>query len=331
MPAPAQGNPLRQALWPLALLYGGAAALRNWTFTAGLRRVHRLPVPVVSIGNLTVGGTGKTPTVAFLTALAHACGRRPGVLARGYGRAPGAELNDEGVMLQRRLPWLLQQQDPDRVAAGERLVAAGADYVVLDDGFQHRRLHRDLDVVCLDAERPFGNGQCLPAGDLREFRSGLRRAGLVLLTRASGLDETALQNRVVRVRALAHRRDLPVYACEHGPSDVVVQPRGEVVALEALRGRRAVLLSAIARPASFRATAVALGVEVIAEHRHRDHHRFTDAELAAAASAARAAEAILLTTEKDDARLGAAAVERHVLRIELRFLGEPPAPSEWLL
>lgn len=322
---------LRRVTWPLGLVYRAVAAVRNRTFDAGLRAVHRVTVPVVSIGNLTVGGTGKTPTVAFAAALAHARGRRPGVLARGYGRAAGAELNDEGAMLQRRLPWLLQQQDPDRVAAGERLVARGADYVLLDDGFQHRRLHRDLDVLCLDAELPFGNGLCLPAGDLREFRSGLRRAGMVLLTRAGGLAPAALTERIARIRELSGRRDLPVYACEHGPSDVLLQPRGEVVALDALAGRRAVLLSAIARPASFRATATALGVEVVAEHRHRDHHRFTEAEIADAAAAARAADAILLTTEKDDARLGAAVVDRHVLRVELRFLGEPPTAAEWLL
>lgn len=331
MPADAQPNPLRQALWPLSLLYGGVAALRNWTFDARLRKVHRLSVPVVSIGNLTVGGTGKTPTVAWLCALAHARGRRPGVLARGYGRAAGALLNDEGTMLQRRLPWLLQQQDPDRKAAGERLVAAGADYVVLDDGFQHRRLHRDLDVVCLDAERPFGDGSCLPSGDLREFRSGLRRAGLLLLTRANGLSAEQLAQRTARLRQIAGRADLGVHACEHGPADVLLQPRGDVLPLTTLRGRRVVLLSAIARPASFRRTALALGAEVVAEHRHRDHHRFTAAEVALAADAARAADAIVLTTEKDDARLSAFAFERHVLRVELRFLGQPPAAAEWLL
>ncbi|MBX3464576.1 MAG: tetraacyldisaccharide 4'-kinase [Planctomycetes bacterium] len=331
MPEPEHGNPLRQALWPLALLYGTVAAARNWTFDSGLRAVHRLPVPVVSIGNLTVGGTGKTPAVAYVAGLAHARGRRPGVLARGYGRAAGQALNDEGAMLQRRLPWLLQQQDPDRVAAGARLVAAGADFVVLDDGFQHRRLHRDLDVVCLDAVRPFGNGLCLPAGDLREFRSGLARAGMLLLTRAGGLDAEQIAARTDRLRAIARRPDLAVHACEHGPSDLVAAPRGEVLPLEALRGRRVVLLSAIARPASFRATVEALGAEVRGDHRHRDHHRFRAAELAAAAAAARAADAWLLTTEKDDARLGDSELPRHVLRIELRFVGPAPAAAEWLL
>ena len=323
-------HPLRQALWPLGLLYGAIGAVRNWTFDTGLRAVSRLPVPVVSIGNLTVGGTGKTPAVAFLCNLARAAGRRPGVLARGYGRAPGALLNDEGTMLQRRLPWLLQEQDPDRVAAGRRLVKSGADYIVLDDGMQHRTLHRDLDVVCLDARRPFDNGSCLPAGDLREFRSGLRRAGLVLLTRAGGLEREQLAARVARISAIA-RKQVAVHACEHAPSDLVRQPDGAVVPLPELRGRRCVLLAAIARPQEFRATVERLGAEVVREFRFRDHHRFTAAEVMAADKAAAEAAALLVTTEKDDARMTAFPVPRHVLRIDLRFLDAPPRASEFLL
>ncbi|MBL8735226.1 MAG: tetraacyldisaccharide 4'-kinase [Planctomycetes bacterium] len=323
-------HPLRTALWPLGLLYGAVAAVRNWTFDAKLRAVHKLPVPVVSIGNLTVGGTGKTPTTAWLCTLAHARGRRPGVLARGYGRAPGALRNDEGEMLQRRLPFLVQQQDPDRVAAGQRLVQDGADYIVLDDGLQHRRLHRDRDVVCLDARLPFGNGHCLPAGDLREFRSGLGRADVVLLTRAQGLAPEGLRARVERIRQLAGK-DLPIHATEHAPASLVAMPSGEVLPLDALHARPVVLLSAIARPQSFRATVEALGAQVVGEFRHRDHHRFTEAELAAADAAARSAGALLLLTEKDDARLSACPVPRHVLRIELRFLDGEPDPAEFLL
>jgi tetraacyldisaccharide 4'-kinase len=321
-------NPLRQSLWPLALCYGGAMALRNWLFDAKLRAVHRLPAPVVSIGNLTVGGTGKTPAVAWLVALAAQRGRRPGVLARGYGRAPGAALNDEGTLLQRRFPALLQEQDPDRVAAGARLVAKGADFVVLDDGFQHRRLHRDVDVVCLDAALPFANGLCLPAGDLREFRSGLARAHVALLTRAGGLDPAQLAARTARLREIAGKA-LPVHACEHAPTALVVQPGGEVLAPAALAGRACVLLSAIARPTGFRATIAALGGEVVGEFVHRDHHRFTAAEIDAAARAAAAAGAWLVTTEKDDARLPADGPTRHVLRVELRFLAGEPPPAEF--
>jgi tetraacyldisaccharide 4'-kinase len=250
------------------------------------------------------------------------------VLARGYGRAPGAQLNDEGAMLQRRLPWLLQQQDPDRVAAGRRLCGAGADFVVVDDGFQHRRLHRDVEIVCLDATLPFGNGQCLPAGDLREFRSGLRRADLVLLTRAAGLDQGQLRARIDRVRAIARQPELPVHACAHAPRDVVVEPAGEVLPLASLRGRRAVLLAAIARPQSFVDSARALGVDVVAVAGFRDHHRFTTAELERVRATARTNSALVLTTEKDAARLPAADFDRHVLRIDLAFLDAPPPPAE---
>jgi tetraacyldisaccharide 4'-kinase len=323
-------NPLRQALWPLGLCWGAAAAVRNWTFDLRLRQVHRLPVPVVSVGNLTVGGTGKTPAVLWLCALAKARGRRPGVLARGYGRAPGARLNDEGELLQRRLPWLLQQQDPDRVAAGRRLVAAGADFVVLDDGFQHRRLHRDLDVVCVDATLPFGNGQCLPAGDLREFRSGLRRAGMVLLTRAAPLSAEQRDQRVRRLRAIAGK-ELPVHACEHRPTGFVARPGGDELPLEVVRDRPCVVLSGIARPQSFRATLEELGARVVGEFAHRDHHRFTAAELRAAAAAAAAAGALLVVTEKDDARLEDGAPPRLVLRVDLAFLDGEPLPAEVLL
>ncbi len=323
-------HPLRQALWPLGLAWGVVAGLRNWLFDAGLRKVHRLPVPVVSVGNLTAGGTGKTPTVAWLCALANAHGKRPGVLARGYGRAVGAARNDEGELLQRRLPWLLQEQDPDRVAAGQRLAAAGADYIVLDDGFQHRRLHRDLDIVCVDATLPFGNGLCLPAGDLREYRSGLRRAGMVLLTRAASLAPEQLAARVVRLRELAGK-PLPIFACEHRPTGFVAQPRGEVLPLDLMHDRPCVLLSGIARPQSFRATMEQLGARIAGEFCHRDHHRFSAAELLAAARAADAAQALLVVTEKDDARMPADAPPRLVLRVDLAFLDGEPKPGEVLL
>lgn len=324
------GHVLRQALWPLGLLYGAVSAVRNGMFAVGWKQVHKLSVPVVSIGNLTVGGTGKTPTVAWLCQLARQNGKVPGVLARGYGRAPGAELNDEGMLLQRRFPWLLQEQDPDRVAAGKRLVDKGADFIVLDDGFQHRRLHRDLDVVCLDARLPFANGQCLPAGDLREFRSGLRRADCLLLTRAGGLDREQIALRVERLRRVAGK-NLPVHACDHAPTDLVRQPAGEVEPAASLEGRRVVLFSAIAKPGSFRATVARLGAEIVDEVVHRDHHRFTQAEVDAAAARAKQADAILVTTEKDDARLDAFDLERHVLRIDLRFVDAEPRPGEFLL
>ena len=159
---------LHAGLWPLSLLYGLVTERRNAAYYRGAAATHRLDVPVVSVGNLTVGGTGKTPLVVWLVERALAAGRRPGVLARGYGRVKGAALHYEGMLLAGRFPGLPQVQDPDRVAGGRRLLARGdVDVVILDDGFQHRRLARDTDLVCVDARAPFANGLLLPAGDLR--------------------------------------------------------------------------------------------------------------------------------------------------------------------
>jgi tetraacyldisaccharide 4'-kinase len=319
---------LRAGLWPLSLVYGLAVRLRNAAFDHGLREVHRLGVPVVSVGNLTVGGTGKTPLVVWLVERARALGRRPGVLARGYGRAPGAPLNDEGLLLEARFPGLPQVQDPDRVAGGRRLCREHeVDLLLLDDGFQHRRLGRDLDLVCADAARPFDRGMLLPAGDLREPATGLRRAGAVVMTRAGGLDPARIDRSIAALRRAAGRA-LPVFVSEHAPVDLLAAETGRVESPDALRGRRVHLLSAIARPAAFERSVAALGAEVRARHARRDHHVHDAAEVRALAAAARADGAELLVTEKDAVKLGAVDAPYLVLRIGLRFLRGEPSPAE---
>ncbi|MEZ5963796.1 MAG: tetraacyldisaccharide 4'-kinase [Planctomycetota bacterium] len=309
---------------PLGWLYGAAMALRNVAYDR--HSAARLGVPVVSVGNLAAGGTGKTPLVVSLLERAYAAGRRPGVLARGYGRAAGAELNDEGMLLAGRFPGLLQVQDPDRVRGGRQLVARGADWVVLDDGFQHRRLHRDVDLVCLDAMHPFD--RVLPAGLQREFASGLRRASAVVLTRADALDARARADLVRAVERRA-RRPLPVFASAHAPLDLVEQPEGSTVPLARLRGRRVVLLSAIARPQRFAATVATLGAEVIEHVVRRDHSTVAAGELETLAQRAAARDACLLVTEKDAVKMVGLPTPRLVLRIALRF--EEPLPDELLL
>ncbi len=317
---------LRRSLWPLAPLYGLGMSLRNHLYDRELRHVHRLAIPVVSVGNLTVGGTGKTPLVAWLVGRVRESGLRPGVLARGYRRAPGASLNDEGLMLQRRFPDLLQVQDADRVRGGKRLMVMGADLLILDDGFQHRRLYRDRDLVCLDGRQPFASGTLLPAGDLREPRSGLRRASLVVLTRAEGLVPDELEERARRLSQLAGR-ELAVFASEHRPSDLLQQPEGRKRPVSDLEGRSVVLLSGIACPASFEGTARRLGAQIVRHLRYPDHHRFRTTELRRADHLARESSATLLTTEKDDARLES-ELPRTVLRLELSFLGAEPRPEQ---
>ncbi len=317
----------RRSLWPLSLVYGAGMLLRDALFRLGLMKVHRLPVPVVSVGNLTVGGTGKTPMVVYLVQRARDLGLRPGVLARGYRRAPGEALNDEGKLLQRRFPDLPQVQQPDRVVGGHRLLeehGRSLDLLILDDGFQHRRLHRDRDLVLVDATDPFPGG-LLPAGDMREPRGALRRADLVVLTRTGGKTRADIEARRERLSEIAGKQ-MPVLAADHVASAVLSMPDGKLHPPEELAGRRVLLLSGIGRPGSFEATARDLGCEIVGHVRRRDHHRHTEAELGAAAQKATDRSAALLVTEKDETSLTGMPVPRLVLLIDLAFpFGEPTA------
>lgn len=318
---------LRRSLWPLSLLYGAGVLVRDACFRLGLRKIHRLPVPVLSVGNLTVGGTGKTPMVVYLVDRARRLGLRPGVLARGYRRAPTEDLNDEGKLLKARFPDLPQVQEPDRVAGGQRLLQQHqVDLILLDDGFQHRRLHRDTDLVLVDATDPFPGG-LLPAGDMREPRSALRRADLVVLTRAGGKTEADIEARAQRLREIAGK-ELPVLAADHVPSSVLSMPDGQPHGVEFLKRRKVLLLSAIARPQSFEQTARDLGCEILGHAARRDHHRHTEAELRALEREARAQSASLLVTEKDETSLAALSVPRLVLRIDLKFLFQEPTSAQ---
>ncbi|MEZ5990706.1 MAG: tetraacyldisaccharide 4'-kinase [Planctomycetota bacterium] len=308
-------------LRPLAWMYGLGVALRNAGFDRGLREVGRLPVPVLSVGNLAAGGTNKTPLVAWLVARLRRDGLRVGVLARGYGREPGRELNDEGRLLAGRFPDLPQVQDPDRVAGGLRLCAGHElDVVLLDDGFQHRRLHRDADLVCLDAADP-GGGGLLPAGWLREPPSSLRRADLLVFTGA-GRDD----GERARLEAFAERwaPGRPRCRCRLEPDALVPAGGGPARPAAELRGRRVLLLAGIARPERFRASVEALGAEVLGARWLDDHAAIPGDLLAELSRRAEGEGATLLLTEKDEARLDLrGGPARSHLRMELVFDEEP--------
>lgn len=319
-------------LLPLSWGYRFGVAVRNLGYELGWRRVVELPVPVVSVGNLAAGGTGKTQFVLWLVEHARAAGLRVGVLARGYGRRPGEPLNDEGRLLARRFPDLPQQQDPDRHAAGHRLLAETAvDLLVLDDGFQHRRLRRNLDVCCLDARDPLCSGRLLPAGWLREPLSGLERADVVLLTGAQGMAESELAASFDRVRELIQAR--PCFACATRAIDLVEFPGAHSHELGELSGQRVALLAGIARPGRFEATVAGLGAQIERREFLGDHTPIPEPLLARMSAAATAASAWLVMTEKDDARLALpaeAGPRRFVLRVGLEFVGQTAPLSAFL-
>ena len=187
----------RILLLPMTPLYRGAVAARNAAYRRGWIESTQLDVPVISVGNLTFGGTGKTPTVIALARDLVRKGRHPAVLTRGYKRVDDAqtvvvgpdpkqaasEVGDEPLEMAHRLPGVPIVVDADRARGGNQAQRLGADVVVLDDGFHHRRLERDLDIVLIDAGDPFGGGRLPPLGRLREPVTGLKRAGAILVTK----------------------------------------------------------------------------------------------------------------------------------------------------
>ena len=298
--------PASRARWllaPLWLPWRLLLGLRNTAYDRRLTRIVRLPLPVISIGNLTAGGTGKTPAALAVVASLRARGWHPAILSRGYRGVNG--INEE-AQLAGDIPVIC---NPDRFAGGMLAQANGADCVVLDDGFQHRRLHRDLDIVILDATRPWGRddgraGAILPLGYLRESRAALQRAGLLWLTRTDLVTEDRLRALKAGLQGLA-----PLI--EERTANVALTPLMTTTSMAepgaAWRGRRVVLASGIGHPLGFELLAAAHGLHVVASHRFPDHHHFTAAEAALLADAAAQSDAALVMTSKDAVKLQAFA------------------------
>jgi len=296
---------LRGGLWLLSLAYRAYMAARAVYYRLAAERVN---VPVISVGNLTVGGTGKSPLVALVARRLAELGRRPLVVSRGYRRA-GDGPGDEAADMRRHLPpSAAHVESPDRVAAIRQSLAREApDVAVLDDGFQHLRLRRDLDIVAIDATQPFGYGHCLPRGLLREPLAALRRAGLVVLTRSDQVSAEELAVIESRVRRYV-RPDVLIVRATHAPRQLVGLD-GAAEPATALRGVKVLALSGIANPAAFARTLESLGASVVARREFADHHAYTAADVGEVVRAAAEAGAErIVTTSKDFVKLAAGEV-----------------------
>lgn len=251
--------------------YGLAVAWRNRQFDTGRRAARKVGVPVISVGNLTVGGTGKTPMVEWLASWFRRRGIRVVIISRGYGAQVGAR-NDEALELEQKLPDVPHLQNPDRVAAAETAIEEfESQLILLDDAFQHRRIHRDLNLVLIDALEPFGYGHLLPRGLLREPIAGLRRAHAIVLTRADAVSAEVRERIQSQVLAwsgsaawveVAHR---PVALRDHS---------GQELSLDPLPVRRVAAFCGIGNPAGFRHSLAACGFEVVGVREFPDHHAF---------------------------------------------------------
>jgi tetraacyldisaccharide 4'-kinase len=292
---------LRLLLWVASLFYGLAIRLRNLAYTRGWKRSFRALVPVVSVGNLTVGGTGKTPCVEYVADYYRRRDLRVAILSRGYGSEDGG-LNDEGLVLSENLPDVPLLQGADRMAlAHAATLELESEVLVLDDGFQHRRLARDLDIVLIDATAPWGHGYLLPRGLLREPPSSLRRAGVVVLTRCDqvGADELAALHQRITQRAPG----IPVAEAEHRAEELINEDASEDLAL--LRDRPVAAFCGLGNPEAFRRTLCNLGAVLTDFQAFPDHHPYTRADVEQLRGWARAqpADSVIVTTQKDHVKL----------------------------
>lgn len=306
------GASAARALLGLATLpYRAAGAARNFGYDCRSGWARHAGVPVVSIGNLTLGGTGKTPMVEWVARRFRANGIRVAILSRGYGGSTG--LNDEGRVLEENLPDVPHLQGADRVVLARLAVEElQVQALVLDDGFQHRRLHRDLDIVLIDALAPFGLGWLTPRGLLREPVRSLRRADVVVLSRA---DLVGPADRAA-IRAEAERRGGPLRWAEarHAPVALAVEGLPSIPVAD-LRGARVAAFCGIGNPEGFRRTIEPLCGSLAAFRAFPDHHPYAAADLDDLARWARDAGADLaLTTQKDSVKLRVATLGPTPLR-----------------
>lgn len=258
----------RTGLRVASLPYRIAVNTRNQLYDRQWLSIHRATVPVIAIGNLTVGGTGKTPLVAAIAARLRGRGVRVALISRGY-RSDESGTNDEARELFDRLPDVPHLQNPDRVAAAEIAInELEMQVIVLDDAFQHRRMGRDLDIVLIDATCPFGYGHLLPAGLLREPKKSLRRAQVVLLTRADRISAKEREQLIQQLKQLAPQATLA--ECRHVPR-CLIDHRGRTQELHRWKEFPVAAFAGIGNPQPFFQSLTELGMEVVGTKGLPDH------------------------------------------------------------
>lgn len=316
------GLPVRAVLRAMESGYAAAIALRNAHYDRnGPRAV--LPVPVISVGNVTVGGTGKTPLVIELLERLGRMGCHPVVVSRGYKARDGGA-NDEECLIRCHVPGAICLSSSNRMEAGEVAIQSHrADVIVLDDAFQHRQLGRTLDIVLVDATCPFGFDHLLPRGLLRESITALRRADAIVLTRCDQVSPEELARVEARIRSL--HDTAKIIKCKHRVTRLQKLDGSPVD--EPPEGKRAVLFAGIGRPSAFAKTVRGLGVEVVGQRWWPDHHAYVPKDLCELVGTSRfPPHDWLLTTEKDAVKLaglpGIDSARIVVVRVAIDFEGD---------
>ncbi len=321
-----------KALYPLSEIYGFVVKTRIFFYKNGILKSVRLPVPVISVGNITMGGTGKTPVVEYISKYLQKKGKRVAILSRGYAAAIRHEksslaknvCNDEYLVLNENIPDIPNFLNKDRVKSGlEAIRQFQAEYLLLDDGFQHIRLARDLDIVIIDALNPFGYEHVAPRGMLREPLEELRRAGMIMLTHVDQCGHGKIEGIINRLSEVA--RNVPLIETIHKPICLESLKGAETTDVTWLRGKRVLAFCAIGNPASFRKSIEGLGGELLDFRVFPDHHVYTSSELAGLnAEAQRVKPDAIVVTQKDKVKIKDGCVQWDfplwTLKMEIRIV-----------
>jgi len=311
---------LRGVLRLAEIPYTWAVSWRNRRYDQGRAAIYRAGVPVVSVGNIILGGTGKTPLVEWIARWYRAHQIRVSIVSRGY-RAEEGGRNDEARELEQKLPDVPHLQNPDRVAAARTAVEElETQLIVLDDGFQHRRLARDLDIVMLDALDPFGLEHVFPRGTLREPLAGLSRADVIVLSRADVLDTPEIAAIRCRVQSLAPRSSW--IEVRHAPKELISAGSGRK-SLSSLKNISVAAFCGIGNPAGFKHTIYSCGYRLVDFREFPDHHPYSRADLESiSAWAERLKVAAVICTQKDLVKINLDQMGKFPLwaiRVEIDF------------
>jgi len=294
----------KSTLSTLTYPYLAVLKTRDVLYQNGIIKSTRLPVKILSIGNITTGGTGKTPLVEFMAKSLHKSGRKVAILSRGYGASNLSKenndiVNDECLTLRENLKDVPVLVGKNRAINGERAINDyGVDSIILDDGFQHFKLNRDLDVVVIDSLNPFGGEYLVPRGSLREPLKNLRRADIFIISHCDQSSEKTLQSIYTRLKQL--NTDAPVCESIHRAVHIENIADNSILELKWLKGKKVYGLSAIGNPESFAFTLKGLDADLIKHKVYCDHHVYTLEEMVRVISDANSlgADAIVVT-QKD--------------------------------
>ena len=317
---------LRLILWPASLCYFIILQLRNLMYSWAWLKVHHAKAVVISIGNITTGGTGKTPLVIWLCnqLSSYQCA----ILTRGYKtrKHEPEHLTDEPAIFAESCPEIPVIVNPDRVGgAEEAAIKFGTKVLIMDDGFQHRRLARDLDIITIDATLPFGHNKILPAGLLRESVSSLKRADAVVITRCDQVTENELGS--IEKKLGSFNPDIIIAKSIHAPTYIKSMENKEIC-IETLKDKKIYAFCGIGNPNSFLSTIKAVGAEIVGSKIFNDHHNYTEACISDIIKQAKLTKAdLILTTQKDQNKINQKISPKPeipiaYIAIEIKFLAE---------